>query len=327
MNIRLARKVLIPFLALVTLFWGIGLGCQSEGEQLSSAPSSNQLSSMMVPDTNLDLYVYAKQKNRTTIPAKMVGMPHDVKVESLAIWGVPAGEGLVIGMELTFASDSVASDVYSRIDLEDNSWSMIRDSSIYVVRGSGAVAESLKQVISDNAFKYYNDRKVLEGVALLPRGGKTKLVAIAVARPTDELISFVAEDISVKYLDSISRILKLVKLDVVISGLYSPHQINIAKAAKLLETGSGISALDLGALVLIKSGLPGFVVEPVVENILVEQGFSKTSLDEYTIYKGLQDTPAGDAVPVLIRLEDNYIFASISGQQAYAETLITSIYK
>jgi len=64
----------------------------------------------------------------------------------------------------------------------------------------------------------------------------------------------------------------------VISGLYSPHQINIAKAVEVFEKGTGAAALDVGMLVLVKSVLPGFVVEPIVKNQLLIMGSLRCGL-------------------------------------------------
>ena len=323
---RLIEKLFIPVLILLMLFCILGAGCFGDGEQLLSSPT-DKFAALLVPDANLELYVYAKQEGPTIIPAKIINMSHDIKVESLAVWGLPSDKGFVFGAGLTFATASDASEIYSSIVLEENSWKNLRDNKIYVVQGAGAAAESLKSAILNNGFKYYTNGDVLKAVAMMPRIGRTKIVAIGVAKPSKQVLDFAADRIGKKNFEQVSRILKLLNTDVLISGLYSPHQINIAKAAEVFEKGNSASALDVGMLVLVKSNLPGFVVEPIAKNLLIEYGFTEARVDEFTIYKGVWSAPGGGDIPVLIRVEDNHIFASISGQEAYAETLIKSIYK
>lgn len=326
MKVRLIEKLFIQVLMLLMLFSILGAGCFGDGEQLLSSPT-DKFAALLVPDANLELYVYAKQEGPTIIPAKIINMSHDVKVESLAIWGLPSDKGLVFGAGLTFANVSDAAEIYSNIILEENSWKSLRDNKIYVIQGTGAATESLKSAILDNGFKYYTNGDVLKAVAMMPRIGRTKIVAIGVAKPSKQVLDFAADRIGKKNFEQLSRILKLLNADVLISGLYSPHQINVAKAVEVFEKGNSASALDVGMLVLIKSNLPGFVVEPIAKNLLIEYGFTEARVSEFTIYKGVWSAPGGGDIPILIRVEDNHIFAAISGQEAYAETLIKSIYK
>lgn len=326
MRIKLVKKLLIPYSTVLVLFSILGIGCLGDVEQLPGS-SADKFSALLVPDTNLELYVYAKQERPTIIPAKIINMSHDIKVDSLAVWGLPSDKGLVFGAGLTFANARDASEIYSGVVLEKNGWKTLRDNKIYVVQGSGAAAESLKSAILNNSFKYYTNGNVLEAVAMMPRGGRTKMVAIAVAKPSKQVLDFTADRIGKKNFEQVNRILKLLNPDVVIGGLYSPHQINVAKAVDVFEKGSDASALDVGMLALVKSNLPGFVIGTVAKNFLNDYGFTEARVGEFTIYKGFWSAPNGSDIPVLIRIEDNRIFVAISGQEDYAETLITTIYK
>ena len=120
--------------------------------------------------------------------------------------------------------------------------------------------------------------------------------------------------------------MNLIDAEVVVSGLYSPYRINIAKASEVLKNGD-IESLELGLLILVKSGLPGFIVGPIINNMLVEQGFVRQQNDNYTLYTGVFNLSNGNEIPVFIRIKDNYIFISASGRRAYTETLIGSVYK
>ena len=76
---------------------------------------------------------------------------------------------------------------------------------------------------------------------------------------------------------------------------------------------------------MVKSGIPGFLVEPAVTKFLTEFEFTETNIGELTIYKGSWDVDGGKAIPVLVRVEGNHIFAALAAQESYAETLITSV--
>jgi len=325
-NIKLTTKLLIPVLVLLITTPLISIGCQGEGEPLPSPPSPGELSSTLVPNMNLDVYIYSKQESPTTIPAEMVNAPHDIDVESFAVWGVPAEDDFAFGASLTLTSASDASNVYTAITPRKSGWWMLSGNTIYFVRGSGIAAESLKAAISNNDFKYYDDSKSLQAAATLPSSETSKLAAIALAKPSKALIGLLAKDVDPERLKLIDMILKLARLDVIVGGLYHPHQLDIAAmAAETMESGSSILNLDLGMLTLVKVGLPGLVVEPIVKSFLTEFEFTETNLGEFTLYKRSWDIGDNRAIPVLVRIEGNHIFAAASGQESYALTLITSI--
>ncbi len=324
MDTKLKTKLLIIILGLLTATLIVGIGCQEELEQ-PQAPSPSALSSTVVPNIPLDVYLYAKQSNHTTIPADIINVPQDVNIESLAVWGVPAEDDFAFGIALTLTNDSEASTVYDEIESEGYGWKKLSGKTIYLVHGSGLAAESLKTAISNNDFKYYDDDEFLNAAALLPDGGTIKLAAVALAKPGKALIDFITRASNTQRTDQINLMLKLTNLKVAASGLYSPRQINVAEIAEVINKGGSICDLDLGLLVLVKSSLPGSIVEPVVRNFLTEKGFTETKLGELTLYKGSPDIDGGEAVPVLVRIEGNHIFAAVSGQESYAEKLITGI--
>lgn len=326
MKMTLFKRLLVLAFLLLLLFSVLGAGCFGDADQFPIA-SADKFAALLVPDTDLELYAYAKQDRPTIVPAKIINLSHDIRVDSLAVWGVPSDKGLVFGAGLTFASANDASEIYDSIKFEQDGWKILSDNKIYVVRGSGTAAESLKSSILNNGFKYYTNGNVLEAVAMLPRGGRTKMVAIGVAKPSKQVSEFAAGYIGKKNFEQVDRVLKLLNPEVVIGSLYSPHQINVAKAVEVFEKGSGASALDVGMLVSVKSGLPGFVVSPVAKNLLKDNGFAEEKFGEFTIYRGSWSVPDGSNIPVLVRIEGNYIFAAISGQVSYAETIVTSIYK
>ena len=315
----------LPFLLLL-VFLLLGVGCFGDMEQLPVS-SPDTLAALLVPDTNLELYAYAKQERPTIIPSKIINLSHDIRVDSLAVWGLPSEKGLVFGAGLTLTNANDASEIYNSIKFEEDGWKILRENKIYVVRGSGVAAESLKLAIANNGFKYYSNRSVLEAIAMLPRSIRAKMVAIGVAKPSKQVLEFSAGYIGKKNFEQVDRVLRLLNPDVVIVSLHSPHQINVAKAVEVFEKGSSASALDVGMLALVKSSLPGFVVSPVTRNLLKDNGFLEKKVGDYTVYRGSWSAPDGSTIPILVRIEGSYIFVAISGQEPYAETLITNIYR
>jgi len=274
---------------------------------------------------DLDVYVYVKQDSPTTLPADLIDAPIDIEVESLAIWGVRAGDDFAFGAALTLASASQAATVHSQITPKAATWTTLSGSTIYVVQGSGTAASSLKTAITNNDFKQYDDNQALKALARLPDGGTTKLAGVAIVKPSKELIRYIVKDADPEGLGMINPILTIARLEVVAAGLYSPHQVDVARVAAMTKDNGSVFDLDLGMLIVAKSGLPGFLVEPAVKKLLTEMEFTERSLGEFTLYQRSWDAGEGQAVPVLVRLEGNYVFAAISGQESYAETLISGI--
>lgn len=324
MNTGLKTKLLVLFLGLLLAIPIISVGCE-EGVAPSPAPSPGELSTTRVPNLPLDVYIYGKQSRPTTIPAKMLGVSQDINVESLAIWGIPAENDFAFGAAFTLTTSADAAAVFDRINVEKDVWKKLSGSTIYLVMGSGLAAKSLQTAISNNDFKNYDDAESLQAAASLPGGDTTKLAAIVLAKPGDELMALVTKNMDTGGSNFITTVLKLSGLKVVAAGLYSPQQIDVARIAEVIDKGGSIGELDLGLLVSVKSGLPGFVVEPVVKKLLTEQKFVETKVGELTLYQGSGEIRSGEEVPILVRLEGNRIFAAVSGQESYARTLITSV--
>ncbi len=323
---KLARALLLVILMNMIVFTLFSSGCQNM-EQFQDVLPSSEFSVLQVPNVDLDLYVYAKQRALTTVPADLINMSEDVKVESLAMWGVPQENGFVLGLGLTFDSSETASSIFNQISEDENLWRFTRANNLYIVKGSGVEADVLKSAIANNDFVEYDDKQLLEAADLLPQTVRAKLIAFVLANPSPELINFIGESVKIEDIEQINENLRLANLKVFIGGLYSPDSINIARAAEIVKSGGDLADLNLGLLVAIRSGLPGILIETNMKNMLSQQGFTPVRIGEFDLYKGFWSTPSFNAIPVYARIESNYIFISISGQESYAETLITSIYK
>jgi hypothetical protein len=302
------------------------LGC-ADMEQFKDVMPSSEFSVVEVPNVELDMYAYAKQKVLTTVPADVANLPHDIAVESLAVWGVNDGETMAIGIGMTFDTEQTARDIYPKIKSSDDVWKFLRSNNLYVVKGNGVGSAALQNAIKNNDFKNYDDKQLLEAANLLPQTVRAKLIGIAMAKPSKQMINFAGENIDIGNLAQIKEMLNLANLELIIGGLYSPNGINIAKAMQIARGNGNLADLNVGVVLAVKSSHPAFLVEPTMKKILLQQGLVETKLGELTLYKGYLSNPQFEPVPVFARIEHKYLFVSISGQEAYAEALITSIYK
>jgi len=326
MKIKAKTKVFVVFLALVIVIPMAAVGCQEAGKPPTETPAVGNLSSTLVPNMNLDIYVYIKQERPTNLPSAMINAPVDISVESLAVWGVSTEDDLAFGSALTLTEAGQAAEVHSQIKTSRETWSKLSGNIIYVVWGSSTAAESLKRAVTSNDFKYYDDEKGLRAVSTLPAGDTTRLAGVAVVKPSKTLIGYIARSTDNKELEMVNTIVSTARLDVIAAGLYAPDQIDVTRLAGVMESGGDVSQLDLGILALLKSGLPGFIVEPAIKKLLTEAEFTERGLDELSVYHRSLDTGGSrQAIPLLVRIEGNRIYGVISGSQSYAKTLITGI--
>lgn len=217
-----------------------------------------------------------------------------------------------------------AAKIHAQISDQAETWTKLSDRTIYFVQGSGIVAETMKAAISKNNFKQYDDQNALLEVALLPDSGTTKLAVIGIVTPSETLTELIAKSITPEYSGIVNTLLTQARFQVVAVGLYAPQQIDLAEITQKIERGS-IWESDLGILASIKSGLPSFIVSPIVKRVLDNTGYVETTIGELTLYKGSLDVDNGKDIPILIRIEGNRIYATVSGQESYARTIITNV--
>jgi hypothetical protein len=325
MNAKFGRYLFLStLLVILASIPVLGAGCEKASVQAPVPSTSFGLSSSLVPNLGLDVYVYVKQGNPTIVPKDLINVPADVAVESLSLWGIADADTMVFGGGLLFTSVDDAARIYSLIPGQTEFWSKLSDRMIYFVQGSGTAAETLKNAIANNDFKQYDDQQALEEVARLPDGGTTRLAAIGIVKPSQPLIKLIAKGINPESSGMINTLLKSAMLQVIIAGLYASQQIDITDIAQAIKNGD-IWEKDLGILASVKSGVPGFVASPIIKRFLDNEGFTETSSGELVLYQGPLNTGNGRAIPVLIRIDGNRVFAAASGNDAYAQTLITDV--
>jgi len=177
----------------------VAVGCQEEVTQPPATLIHSDFSTTLVPNIDLDMYVYVRQENLTIVPESLVDTSLDVVAESLAIWVIPTADTLIFSGGLTFVNTADAAEIHSQISDQAEIWTKLSDRTIYFVQGSGSVAENLKLAISNNNFKQYDDQDALREVALLPDNGNTKLAVIGVVIPSESLTNLIAKNINSEY--------------------------------------------------------------------------------------------------------------------------------
>ncbi|MFH0914306.1 MAG: hypothetical protein V1849_03340 [Chloroflexota bacterium] len=324
MGTRLAARLMFLFLALLLVFSASVSGCgrKQEGGPLPETPSPAQLSATRVPNLDLDVYIYIRQERPTTVPGDMIQTPASTEVVSLSAWGLVTGETFTFGLGLLMASPEDARKLHAAITPPANGWKMLSGNLVFYVQGTGGAFESLKNAISNGNFKYFDDKKVLDAVATLPAGGNAKLAGVAVAKPHKELVKLLAKGDS-KEAGSLDGILTLARLEVMVAGLYSPQQIDLAKVRRALNAGN-LSEVEVGLVALVQSGLPGFIVEPIVKRAIAGAEFTETRLGDLTVYQ--RDLAVGGKpLPLLARVNGSRLWVAVSPQKPYTETLISGV--
>ena len=319
---RFFRHLIILSLIIALLaIAAVGVGCR--GQETPASPPAERLASTMVPARDLDIYIYIKQASATKVPLSLIGASADIMVESLAIWGVAREDDkFTIGGALTFASAADAAKIHSQIPGQTGVWTKLADRTIYFVQGSGGPAESLKSLISANNFKRYNDNKALQEVALMPDSGSTRSAAIGVIRPNKALINTLKQYTDSATAERIDTIFTWAKPEVITIGLYAPQQLDIADIAKRVLSNT-IWDADLGVIASIKSSIPGAIVSPIATGFLDSAGYAKSTLGNLTVYKSSFNV--GQIIPLLLNVDGNRVFVTVSGKESYAQTLMTSI--
>ena len=237
----LACIIIVVMLVAVTI---AGAGCQEE-EEVPPPPAAVgiELSSTLVPDIVLDVYVYARQEGPTTVPGEIIGAQFDITAESLAMWGVATEEHFIFGGGLTLASDADASSTYDKVPSMGEIWTRLSDNMIYFAAGSGTAAENLISTISNGNFRYYDNKDALYEVSMLPDGGTTRLAAVAIARPSQTLVKLISSQVNKDTSDLLDVLIRTANLQVVTAGLYSPRQIDMTEIARSTEFDTILSEL------------------------------------------------------------------------------------
>ena len=286
---------------------------------------SARLAATMVPPVDLDLYIYFDQQVPTIVPKVLTGAPADLPVQSVAIWGIVNNETqYTISGALIFKEAADASMVFGLVSKLPGFYTKLNNRSIYFLQGSGGPAESLKNAIDNNNFKAYNDKTALTEVNHLPLTSTARPNLIGIIKPNKAAL-----DMAKKYLDkytanTIESIVSSAKPKTLVLGVYSPKPLEVADMAQRIRNNT-VWDLDLGAVVCMDSEYPGFMFNSIANNILKSQNLPEVQVGKLNAYKESLDLGNGKTIPIYLNLSGNHVYAAASGQDSYAQTLLTSI--
>jgi len=289
-----------------------------------SNPLADELAATKVPDVNLDVYLYIDQGNPIIVPKNLIDSPIDIPVDSLAIWGVINDNMYSVGGALTFTNASDSSYIYAQLPQENGLWEKLSSNIIYFVQGTGGPAESLISAISSNNFKQYDDNQALAEVSLMPNKDTAIPFGIGIIKPTQAALNLLKPYIDTNSADTIDSIFNWAKPQVIVIGLYSSQRIDVADIVQRIDTNT-LGNADLGGIVSMNSSFPGLIFSPLASKFMENSGYTKAILGDLTVYKVFLDGGNGKTIPVFINVSGNHVFATISGQELYADTLMTSI--
>lgn len=313
--------IAIRLIIILALTPAMLLGCV---EPKLTGTIANDLAVTMVPDVNLDVYLYINQGNPTIVPKNLIGSSTDISVDSLAIWGVINDNMYSVGGALTFTNATDAKHIYSQSSQQNDLWTKLSSNTIYFVQGSGGSAENLISAISNNNFKQYDDGQALGEVSLMPDDSTAIPVVIGIIKPIQAAVNLLKPYIDANSAETIESIFTWAKPQVIVIGLYSSQQIDVADIVQRINTNT-IWDADLGVVVSMNSSFPGLAFSPVANKYLDNTGYPKAKLGNLAVYKAFLDGGNGKTIPVLINVSGNHVFAAVSGKESYADTLMTSI--
>jgi hypothetical protein len=315
---------LLPVISVALILSIFPLACTGPGQLTASVTIASALSATMVPNLDLDTYVYVNQGTPTKVPKNLLGTANDINVDSLAVWGIFKDDGYSVSGALTFTAASDASTIASRLPQQPGVWTKLSDRIIYFVQGNGTQSDAVKNAISNNDFKLYNDGQVLAEVAVMPAGGTTKPAGVAIIKPNQTMVNLIKNGTSANNAATIQTVFDVAKPQVIVLGLYAPEPIDIADIMQRAANNT-IWDANLGVLASVNSIYPGIVFSPIATKLLDSQNFPTETAGNLTLYKIMVDTGKGQTIPLLVNVDGNHVFAAISGKETYSQALLTGI--
>jgi hypothetical protein len=254
----------------------------------------------------------------------LIGLDVDIQIDSLAIWGVIKDDVYSIGGILNFPNALEASNLYSKLPQQSDVWTKLVGSSIYVVQGYDVPAETLKKAIYNNKFKHYDDSNALGQVAAMPYSDSIKPVAICIVRPSQASIDILNQYVDLKTVNMVQSIYTWAKPQIIVVGLYSPETIDIADLDQKINNKT-LPDADLCVVASANSVFPGFIVSPIATRLLKNEGFTKIISGNLTEYQTSINIGNGQSIPALLNVAGNRVFATVSENEPYAQTLMSDI--
>jgi len=286
------------------------------------AASAMQVSEHLVPDVPLDVYVYLEQDRPTVMPAGTLDISRDAEVVSLAIWGVPYEDAdFSIGGALKFTGKEQAASVHGDMQVGADTWLKLNGDTIYVVKGNGAAAATLRTALENGRFKRYDDIDGLAAAQQLPEGGADEMVAIALVRPSTALIHYITADVENENVDTATGILALIKLKTVAAAGYTADYVSGERLTAIANSGQ-ITDPGISLVAIVDASLPGIIAGPLVENFLSEQEFAAETCGEVQVYIKGQALETGEMMHLAVSVDGSKLVVASAADRGKAIKLV-----
>lgn len=303
---------------LVVLFIGLSAIPACTAKRSPQAPALPPgFSEAMVPDLDIDAYIYARQEVPFSLPTRPGFLSQAYEVESVALWLVPSGSDEAVGAVLVLPSQAAA--LYQEIPSSARIWKHLSGNRIFLVLNPAGTGQALQKAIEGNAFKTLQtrDSKAWEIVNSLPPQPPTKPFAAGFLRLNERTLDYVKKNAAGFNTDAIASLTQQAKIELVGIGAYSRQPINLSE----LQSVSDIKKLDIGAIAICQSGYPGALLGPALGALYSRLNLTETDVKGGTAYATSVNV-AAQKLDIVLGVSGSQIILAGASQLPYAKELL-----
>jgi hypothetical protein len=159
-------------------------------------------------------------------------------------------------------------------------------------------------------------------VSRLPSGGTTKPGIIGVIKPNKTAVNMVKRYIDQNTSSTVESIFSYAKPSIIVLSVLSSQPVDLADMANRISNNT-FWDVDLGVALSVNSAFPGIVFSPIASRFIAGQGFPEVKVGDLTAYKYSAEIGNGKSISIYLNVSGNHIFATASGKDFYAQTLMT----
>ena len=277
-----------------------------------------------LPDVAVDLYAFAAPQRPLTLPTSYFidgislassVIPGFIEVDEAATWSGPTPGSF--GASLRFTDEAMASLIGSYLEESDGPWHELDGDSLTLVRGDGTWARQARQAVDLNlgapiSTKYPDVWDLMQN---LPADPPEPPVAAGFTRLDGGLIDSLGELVGASG-PGITSALRTARVTDLVFALYQetpPAVTDSVDADYMTETGTV-------ALVVTKSGYPGFVVGMGIGVFAGQAGLEEIELGEATAYY-----IGWGSLHIVLRQRGGVLFVALAGSRDRAEAVMATV--
>ena len=323
------------FLILVIAAIGLlGAACAGIPDRSGNNPALPAGFGAVVPNADIQVYTYINQgepfafsptDEELEIPP-IEGYPTEAKVDSLAFWASFAGESPVIGIRADFVDERLVpliKDMLESDGTHEDAWFLEQGDVLYTVLGSGDVAASYQQVITDGDFVTLEElsSEAWNSILALPENPPMPPVAVGYIDIAEAAMNQIVGKVEENFGDNSSaleRLKPLIERAGVRNGVFAFYGEELPSIAGGVGLND-VDGLSFSGLVILDSSVPSFILSFIFDVVLSGAGLEEIDLDGTSAYM-----PPIDDFAVLLAHEGSTILISVASDQAKAEGLLNT---